>query len=308
MRTSILDTIGSTPLVRLDRLARHTNGEILAKLEFFNPLSSVKDRIALAMIDEAERSGKLQPGGSVIEASSGNTGIALAFICARRGYPLYVTMPESMSYERQLLLKHFGAELILTPASEGMRGAQRKAEELIGAIPGAFMPRQFENPANPAVHRARTGPEIWTDTRGTVDVFVAGVGTGGTITGVGQFLKSLNPAIRIVAVEPAESPVLSGGDPGSHKIQGIGAGFVPSVLDRNVLDEIVTISSEEAIETAQRLASEEGIPAGISSGAAVAAAIRLASRKEFEHHRIVTILPSSAERYMTTSLFGGIDI
>ncbi|WP_424362275.1 cysteine synthase A [Methylocystis parvus] len=306
---SITQTIGDTPIVRLDRLAKEKGAKanLLAKLEFFNPIASVKDRIGVAMIESLEKSGKISPGQTVlIEPTSGNTGIALAFVAAARGYRLILVMPESMSIERRKMLALLGAELVLTPASQGMKGALAKASELAAETPGAIIPQQFENPANPEIHRATTAEEIWNDTEGKVDYFVSGVGTGGTITGVGQVLKSRNPALRVVAVEPEDSAVLSGRPPGPHKIQGIGAGFVPPILHRGVIDEIVTIGNQTAFDTARLLARLEGIPVGISSGAAVAAALEIASRPEAEGKNIVLIIPSFAERYLSTALFEGL--
>ncbi len=304
----ITQTIGGTPLVRLSRMAAAAGveAEILAKLEFFNPISSVKDRIGVSMIDALEASGRLQPGGTIIEPTSGNTGIALAFVAAARGYNLILCMPDSMSVERRKMLALLGATLELTEAAKGMRGAIGRAEELLAQHPGAVIPQQFENPANPAVHVATTAEEIWADTGGRVDAFISGVGTGGTITGVGQVLKARNPAVRIVAVEPEDSPVLSGGKPGPHKIQGIGAGFVPGILDRGLIDEVLTIGNETAFETARRLAATEGVPGGISSGAAVAAALELGARPGMAGKRIVVIIPSFAERYLSTALFDGL--
>jgi cysteine synthase len=305
---SITDTIGNTPLVRIGRLAtsRKAKATILAKLEFFNPLASVKDRIGVSMIDALEASGKLKPGGILIEPTSGNTGIALAFAAAARGYRLILTMPETMSIERRKMLAFLGAELVLTPATQGMKGAIAKAEELQRETKGSIIPQQFQNPANPAIHRVTTAEEIWNDTQGKVDVFVSGVGTGGTITGVGSVLKQRNPAIRIVAVEPEDSPVLSGGAPGPHKIQGIGAGFVPDILDRNLIDEVITVGNQTAFDTSRLLARSEGIPGGISSGAAMAAALELASRDGMEGKTIVVIIPSFAERYISSALFDGL--
>jgi cysteine synthase A len=306
---SIADTIGDTPLVRLDKLAR-LNGvraHLLAKLEFFNPIASVKDRIGVSMIDALEHAGKIEPGKSVlVEPTSGNTGIALAFVAAAHGYRLILVMPESMSVERRKMLALLGAELVLTPAVLGMKGAITQAEELVASIPHAVMPQQFDNPANPDIHRRTTAEEIWNDTAGSVDAVVSGVGTGGTITGIGQVLKSRKPSVKMIAVEPEESPVLSGGKPGPHNIQGIGAGFVPGVLDRGVIDEVVQVSSETAIARARETARIEGIPVGISSGAAIAAAIEVGSRPEFEGKTIVIIVPSFAERYLSTSLFEGL--
>ncbi len=303
---SITQTIGDTPLVRLDRLAKQkgVKANILAKLEFFNPISSVKDRIGVSMIDALEKQGKISPGKTVlIEPTSGNTGIALAFVAAARGYRLILVMPESMSIERRKMLALLGAELVLTPAAQGMKGALAKAGELVAENPGAVIPQQFENPANPAIHRATTAEEIWNDTNGEVDYFVSGVGTGGTITGVGQALKPRRASLKIVAVEPEDSAVLSGRPPGPHKIQGIGAGFVPPILDRSVIDEIITIGNQTAFETARLLARVEGIPVGISSGAAVAAALEIAARPEAAGKNIVLIIPSFAERYLSTALF-----
>lgn len=305
IHADITGTIGSTPLVRLSRLA-HAHGvraQLVAKLEFFNPLASVKDRIGLAMIEAAERQGLIAPGSTLIEATSGNTGIALAFAAAARGYRLILTMPESMSVERRRLLRHLGARLELTPAAESMSGAIRRAEALAAEIPGSLLMRQFENAANPAVHERTTAQEIWADTAGTVDTVVAGIGTGGTITGVGRALKALNPAVRMVGVEPAGSAVLSGGKPGPHRIQGIGSGFLSAILDRDVIDEILTVEDDDAIATARDIARLEGIPVGISAGAALAAAIRLGRAPEAQDRLIVTIIPSFAERYLSTTLF-----
>lgn len=296
-------TIGATPLVRLNRIGDGAAAEILAKLEFFNPLSSVKDRIAASMIRAAEKAGQIQAQTRIVEPTSGNTGIALAFICAAKGYRLSLTMPETMSIERRKLLKHLGAELILTPGSKGMKGAIEAAQDIVASDSRAFMPNQFENPANPQAHRETTGPEIWNDTDGRVDVLVAGVGTGGTLTGISQFIKPRNPQFRTIAVEPADSPVLSGGKPGPHKIQGIGAGFVPGVLDRSLIDEVLTVTNDQAFETARKLAQQEGILCGISSGAAVWAALEAAKRQEFTGKRIVVILASTGERYLSTELF-----
>jgi cysteine synthase A len=306
---SITDTIGDTPLVGMSRIAKEKGvvAHLLAKLEFFNPISSVKDRIGVAMIDALEAQGKISPGhGVLVEPTSGNTGIALAFVAAARGYRLILVMPESMSIERRKMLALLGAELVLTPAAQGMKGAIAKANEIIGETPGAVMPQQFENPANPEIHRRTTAEEIWNDTRGEVDIVVSGVGTGGTITGVGEVLKARNPSVRMVAVEPEDSPVLSGGAPGPHKIQGIGAGFVPAILDRSVIDEIVTVGNQTAFDTARLVARIEGIPVGISSGAAVAAAIDVGRRPENAGKNIVIIIPSFAERYLSTALFEGL--
>lgn len=307
--SSITETIGDTPLVRLDRLKAKegVKANLFAKLEFFNPISSVKDRIGVAMIDALERAGKISPGKStLVEPTSGNTGIALAFVAAARGYRLILTMPETMTIERRKMLAYLGAELVLTEGAKGMKGAIAKAEELVATIPGAIIPQQFQNPANPEIHRKTTAEEIWNDTEGAVDVFVAGVGTGGTITGVGQVLKAKKPGVRIVAVEPEDSPVLSGGAPGPHKIQGIGAGFVPDILDRNVIDEVVKIGNQTSFDTARLLAKVEGIPGGISSGAATAAALEIARRPEMAGKNIVFIVPSFAERYISSLLFEGL--
>ncbi|MCB1473408.1 MAG: cysteine synthase A [Rhodobiaceae bacterium] len=305
---SITDTIGDTPLVRLSRIAaaHGVKADILAKLEFFNPIASVKDRIGVSMIDALEAAGKIGPKTVLVEPTSGNTGIALAFAAAARGYRLILVMPESMSMERRKMLALLGAELELTPAEKGMKGAVARAEELVASLPDAVLPQQFQNPANPAIHRATTAQEILNDTGGKVDVFVSGVGTGGTITGVGQVLKQNVKGVRIVAVEPEDSPVLSGGQPGPHKIQGIGAGFVPDVLDRDVIDEVVTVGNQTAFETARELARTEGIPVGISSGAALAAAIEVGSRPEMAGKTIVVVIPSFAERYLSTALFEGL--
>ncbi|UDL94499.1 cysteine synthase A [Lichenihabitans sp. PAMC28606] len=306
---SITDTIGNTPLVRLQRLAaeKGCKAEILAKLEFFNPMSSVKDRIGVSMIDALERAGTIKPGQStLIEATSGNTGIALAFVAAARGYRLILVMPESMSIERRKMLALLGAELVLTPAAHGMKGAIARSQEIFESTPGAVVPQQFENPANPDIHRHTTAEEIWADTNGDIDVFVAGVGTGGTITGVGEVLKQRRPGVKIVAVEPEDSPVLSGGQPGPHKIQGIGAGFVPNVLHRDVIDEVITVSNQTSFDTARHVARIEGIPVGISSGGAIAAALEIGMRPGMEGKRIVVIVPSFAERYLSTALFDGL--
>jgi len=307
---SILDTIGATPLVRVKKLAEahDARADILAKLEFYNPLSSVKDRIGLAMIEALEASGKIKPGVStLIEPTSGNTGIALAFVAAAKGYRLILTMPETMSVERRKMLKLLGAELHLTEGPKGMKGAIAKAEELVQSIPNAIIPQQFENPANPEVHRRTTAEEIWKDTDGGVDILISGVGTGGTITGVSEVIKQRKPSFKAIAVEPEDSPVLSGGNPGPHKIQGIGAGFVPGVLNIKVIDEVVRISNERAFQVARQVAKLEGLPAGISSGAALAAALEVGARPENEGKKIVVIVPSIAERYLSTALFEGLD-
>ncbi len=294
--------VGGTPLARLNHLAKGLPAEVYAKLEFQNPLSSVKDRIGLAMIEAAEAQGKLRNGMTVIEPTSGNTGIALAFVCAAKGYRLVLTMPDTMSLERRALLRHLGAELVLTPGTQGMKGAIERARELLDEIGDAFMPNQFANPANPEVHRRTTAEEIWQDSDGRVDILVAGVGTGGTITGVSDVIKSRKPSFRAIAVEPADSPVLSGGAPGPHKIQGIGAGFIPDVLRVDLIDEVMTVTNEQAMDTARRLAKEEGLVCGISSGAAAWAALNVASRAENAGKMVVFILPDSAERYLSTDL------
>lgn len=303
--SDITEAFGNTPLVKLNNVTDGSTATVLAKLEFYNPSSSVKDRLGIAIVDAAEESGQLKPGGTIVEATSGNTGIALAMVGAARGYKVVLTMPESMSIERRALLKGFGAELVLTPAAEGMKGAVSRAEE-IAAERGAVLARQFENEANPAIHRKTTAEEIWNDTDGKVDIFVAGVGTGGTITGVGQVLKERKPDVKIVAVEPLDSPILNGGAPGPHKIQGIGANFVPDVLDREVYDEVIDVSTPDAVATARRLSTEEGILAGISSGATAWAALELAKRPENAGKTIVVILASYGERYLSTILFEGI--
>ena len=306
---SITDTIGDTPLVSMNRIAKEKGAvaQLLAKLEFFNPISSVKDRIGVAMIDALEAQGKISPGrGVLVEPTSGNTGIALAFVAAARGYRLILVMPESMSIERRKMLALLGAELVLTPAAQGMKGAIARANEIVNETPGAVMPQQFENPANPEIHRRTTAEEIWNDTGGEVDIVVSGVGTGGTITGVGEVLKARKPSVRMVAVEPEDSPVLAGGAPGPHKIQGIGAGFIPAILDRSVIDEIIAVGNQTAFDTARLVARIEGIPVGISSGAAVAAAIDVGRRPENAGKTIVIIIPSFAERYLSTALFEGL--
>jgi len=302
------EAIGNTPLIRLNRIGADLDAEILVKCEFFNPLNSVKDRIGNAMIAAAEADGSLKEGGVIVEPTSGNTGIALAFVARAKGYRCILTMPESMSIERRKLLKLLGAELVLTPAPLGMKGAIAKAEELSKSIDGAFMPQQFENPANPEIHRQTTAQEIWSDCDGKVDVIVAGVGTGGTITGVAEVLKQRNPNFKAIAVEPEASPVISGGDPSPHKIQGIGAGFIPKNLNMAIVDGVEQVSNDDAFAMARRLADEEGIPGGISSGAAVTAALRVAAKDEMKGKRIVVILPSMAERYMSTDLFLGIEV
>jgi len=301
--SDVTATIGGTPLVRLNRMAGGLPAAVLAKLEFRNPVGSVKDRIGLAMIEAAERQGLIQGDTLIVEPTSGNTGIALAFVCAAKKYRLTLTMPETMSVERRKLLKHLGAQLILTPGTEGMKGAIKRAQEILVENPRAYLPNQFGNPANPEIHRRTTAEEIWRDTAGEADILVAGVGTGGTITGVSEVIKSRKPSFRTVAVEPAASPVLSGGKPGPHKIQGIGAGFVPEVLNRSIIDEIITVTNDEAFETARDLAKMEGILAGISSGAAIAAALRVARRAETRGKNIVVILASTGERYLSTELF-----
>jgi cysteine synthase A len=304
---NITDTIGATPLVRLRRLsaAAGVAADILGKCEFFNPLGSVKDRIGAAMIAAAEAAGRLKPGTVLVEPTSGNTGIALAFACAAKGYRLILTMPDSMSVERRKMLKLLGAELELTPAAQGMRGAIAKAEEILRSLPDAFMPQQFQNPANPEIHRRTTAEEIWKDTGGKVDVVVSGVGTGGTLTGVGSVLKPRKPGLRMIAVEPEDSAVLSGGPPGPHKIQGLGAGFIPDILDTSLIDEILRIGNDTAFHTAREAARLDGMPVGISSGAALAAALEVGARPEMAGKTIVVILPSFAERYLSTPLFEG---
>jgi cysteine synthase A len=306
---SITETIGDTPLVRMARLPKEAGvkADILLKLEFFNPISSVKDRIGVAMIEALEKQGLISPERSVlVEPTSGNTGIALAFAAAAKGYKLKLVMPESMSIERRKMLAIMGAEVVLTEATKGMKGAIAKAQEIVASTPGAIIPQQFENPANPDIHRRTTAEEIWNDTNGAVDVVISGVGTGGTITGVGQVLKEKKPSVRMIAVEPEDSPVLSGGQPGPHPIQGIGAGFVPAILDRKVIDEVITISNETAFTVARKAARLEGIPVGISSGAAIAAALEVGARPGMDGKTIVVIIPSFAERYLSTALFEGL--
>jgi cysteine synthase len=305
---SITETIGNTPLVRLNRLPKEhgADAEILVKLEFFNPISSVKDRIGVSMIDAMEAEGRIGPGTTLVEPTSGNTGIALAFVAAARGYRLILVMPETMSIERRKMLAYLGAELVLTPGPMGMKGSIAKAEEILAETPNSVMPQQFKNPANPDIHRRTTAEEIWNDTNGQFDAFVAGVGTGGTITGVAQVIKPRLPNMKIIAVEPEDSPVLSGGQPGPHKIQGIGAGFVPDVLDRSAIDDVVTVGNQTAFDTARRLSRLEGIPGGISTGANVAAALEVASRPEYRGKRIITVAPSFAERYISSALFEGL--
>lgn len=307
---SILDTIGNTPLVRLNKLAAETGckAQLTGKCEFFNPLSSVKDRIGLSMILDAEAAGRIKPGTVLVEPTSGNTGIALAFVCAARGYRLILTMPDSMSLERRKMLALLGAGIVLTPAAKGMSGAIARAEEIVKATPGAMMPQQFANPANPEIHRRTTAEEIWRDTAGQVDVIIAGVGTGGTLTGCAEVIKARRPGLHMVAVEPEDSPVLSGGVPGPHKIQGIGAGFIPSILNTAMIDEIIKVGNATAFAMARQAAKLEGVPVGISSGAALSAAVEIGRRPEMAGKLIVVILPSCAERYLSTALFDGINV
>ena len=303
---NIAQAIGDTPMVRINRLIPAGQATVFAKCEFFQPLNSVKDRIGAAMIEAGEREGKIKKDTVIVEPTSGNTGIALAFVCAAKGYKLILTMPDSMSVERRALLRFMGAELVLTPAAEGMKGAIAKAVEIVESTPNAYLPQQFENPANPAIHEATTGPEIWEDSGHNIDAIIAGVGTGGTITGVARFIKPKNPNFKAIAVEPVDSAVISGGKPGKHKIQGIGAGFIPKNLDTSLVDEVVQVTNEESFEWSRRLAKEEGIVAGISSGAAICAAAKVAARPEFKGKRICVIIPSLGERYLSTPLFEGL--
>ncbi|MBP9838591.1 MAG: cysteine synthase A [Proteobacteria bacterium] len=305
---NISELIGNTPLLKLNRISKDYGCEILAKLEFFNPGASVKDRICNSMIEAAERDGKIKADTVIVEPTSGNTGIGFAMIAAAKGYKCVLVIPESMSLERRKVIKAFGAELVLTPATEGMRGAIKKATEIANSDPKYFMPQQFENPANPEVHRKTTAEEVWRDADGKLDFFVSGIGTGGTITGVGQVLKERNPNIKLIAVEPTDSPVLSGGQPGSHKIQGIGAGFIPAILDTKIIDEIIKVSNDQAMDTARRLPKEEGLFVGISSGAAVFAALEIAKRPENKGKRIVVIIPSYGERYLSTALYSDLSV
>ena len=303
IHNDITETFGNTPLVRLNSVTKGLGATVLAKLEFYNPSASVKDRLGIAIVDAAEKSGELKPGGTIVEATSGNTGIALAMVAAARGYKTVLTMPETMSQERKTLLKAYGAELVLTPGSEGMKGAVSAAEELVAKTPGAILAKQFANAANPAIHFATTGPEIWNDTDGAVDIFVAGVGTGGTVSGAGGYLKEQKPELTVVAVEPEEPPILNGGAPGPHKIQGIGANFVPEILDREIYDEVIDVNIAQSVAMARRLAVEEGILAGISSGATVEAALQLAARPENAGRTIVVVVASYGERYLSTVLY-----
>lgn len=305
---SILDTMGDTPLIRLPRLSAEYGAKatVLAKLEFFNPMASVKDRIGISMVEALEASGKLKPGGTIIEATSGNTGIALAFVAAAKGYKCILVMPESMSIERRKMLLILGAKLELTPAEKGMRGAVNRAQELLAETPNAVIPQQFENEANPYIHEVSTGEEIWNDTDGAVDVVVSGVGTGGSISGIGHTLKKKKPSVKMIAIEPEASPILSGGEPGPHKIQGIGAGFIPGILDRGIIDGVETVSNDAAFAMARKSAQVEGLPVGISSGAALEVAFRLAVKDEYAGKTIVAIIPSFAERYLSTALFDGL--
>ena len=300
---SILDTMGNTPLVRLPNITKGVDGDHCYKLEFFNPIASVKDRIGIAMVEDLEKSGKLKPGGTIVEPTSGNTGIALAFAAAAKGYKAILVMPEQMSIERRKMMTLLGAELVLTEAAGGIPAAIEKANEVEAATPGAVQAGQFSNPANPAIHVKTTGPEIWNDTDGQVDYFISGVGTGGTLTGAGSFLKGKNPNMKIIAVEPVGSPFISKGEKGPHKIQGIGAGFIPDVLETDLIDDVITIENDEAFEMARRAATEDGLPCGISSGAAIAASLKLAAKEDLSGKRVVTIIPSFAERYLSTPLF-----
>ncbi|WP_100345316.1 cysteine synthase A [Compostimonas suwonensis] len=301
--SDVTELVGRTPLVRINRLTAGLDATVLAKLEFYNPASSVKDRIGVAIVDAAEASGELKPGGTIVEGTSGNTGIALALVGAARGYKVILTMPETMSKERRVLLRAYGAEIVLTPGADGMRGAVEKAKEIVASTENAIWARQFENPANPAIHRATTGEEIWADTDGAVDIFVAGIGTGGTITGAGGLLKERKPGVQVIAVEPIDSPILSGGAPGPHKIQGLGANFVPDILDRTVYDEVIDVSLQDSVSTSRRLATDEGILGGISSGAAMWAALEVAKRPENAGKTIVVVIPDFGERYISTVLY-----